>query len=102
MITIKYDNGYEGTYDETLKPGDMITAYRKGYHEFIKFEERGTEIVPLVHYKQIYNDNGKPCKSKTIYQCDGAYCRRAIDDINKQIEKKTQELTALKEILKKT
>jgi len=102
MITIKYDNGYEGTYDETLKPGDMITAYRKGYHEFIKFEDRGNKVVPLVHYKQIYNENGKPCKPKIVFQCDAAYCRRAIDYIEKAIEKKTQELKALKEILKKS
>lgn len=99
MKTIIYDNGYKGEFDDTLQPGDLITAYQKGYHEFIKFQDRGAGNVPLVHYRQKFNFNGKPCNSKKILVCDAAYCRRAAEHINAAIIQKQVEINMLKGIL---
>ncbi len=101
MKTIKHPNGYVGIYDETFEPGDLITAYEKGYHEFIKYENRGETTVPLVYYKRVYNFNGKKCNSKTIKACDAAYCRRAKEHIINSIEEKEEEIKLLTQIIDK-
>lgn len=97
---IKYvHKGYTVLYDETFQPGDLIIAYRKGYHEFIKYEDRGKTTAPLIYYKTIYNFNGKKCNSKTIHTCDAAYCRHAKDHIIKSIQDKETEIGLLKDII---
>lgn len=99
MKTIKHPNGYVGIYDDKLKPGDLITAYEKGYHEFIKYENRGENTAPLIYYKKVYNFNGRKCNSKTILTCDAVYCRQAREYILKSIRDKETEIEFLKDII---
>ena len=99
MKTIKYTTGYIGKYDETFKPGDLIIAYVKGYHEFVKYEDRGDNITPLIHYKRKFNFNGKPNTSKVILKCDAFYGRRASIHLMKSIESKKKEIVNLNNIL---
>jgi len=40
-------NGVEFTYNDELKPGDLITTYLKGYYTFVKYEDRGRRIFPI-------------------------------------------------------
>ena len=50
MKSITHSNGVVSNYDETLQPGDLISAYRSGFHEFIKFKDRGANCTPLCVY----------------------------------------------------
>lgn len=102
MKTIKFDENYDNmelTWDDELKFGDLITAYHKGYYTFIKFVNR-TGWPPLAHFYKAYSANGKPCKSKKIMGCDASYCRKAIDQIKAEIEKRKNEIAALEKVLK--
>lgn len=98
MKEIIYKNGYKGIYDDELKPGDLITAYQKGYHEFIAYEDRGPKQVPLILYKRKFDSNGKPSKSKVL-TCDAAYCRLAKDKILKEIKNREEQIENLKNII---
>ena len=82
IIEVKCPSGYIGKYEDSFKPGDIITTYQAGYHRFIKYEYRGKKEVPLIHYSRIADRFGKPCKSKTVHICDAAYCRFAEEDID--------------------
>lgn len=86
---------YTAQWDETFKPGDLITTYNSGYHEFVKYEDRGDKHAPLVFYKQKFKENGQIIKSKVEKSCDAAYCRRA----NLRLVDKISELQALIKIL---
>jgi hypothetical protein len=101
MIHITHTNGVKSQYDETFKSGDLITAYQKGYHEFVSYTDRGPNMTPLVHYRKRFNFNGKPCNSKKIISCDAAYCRRATDHIQSSIEQKDNEIDLLTQVLAK-
>jgi hypothetical protein len=97
MISITYPNGYVGTYDETIKVGDIISAYLTGYHKVTKIEERGGE-VPLFYYQMVADKNGKPKNSKENY-CDAAYCRHAKETLIEEVAKKIKELEQLNSFL---
>ena len=99
IVKIKLSCGYVGEYVADFKPGDLITAYQKGYHRFVKYEDRGEGNVPLIHYTRANNFNGKPCNSKTVLVCDAAYCRPAIIHLNTAIQQKKTEIEGL-EILR--
>ena len=99
MKSVKHPNGYVGIWDDELIPGDLITAYHSGYHEFIKYEYRGHELVPLIHYKKRFNLDGKPIKSKVTLVCDGAYCRKANEHIEKSISDKKIAIENLSKLL---
>lgn len=104
MKTIIYPGGYRGIYDDTFKPGDLITTYCSGIYEFIRFEERadrkGNPEVPLAFFKQKFTSNGKRRNSKEESWCDAAYCRRAEDFINRRLADLEDERSALSDILK--
>jgi len=77
--------------------GDLITAYIKGYHSFVKYESRGDNVSPLIHYKQRFTSNGIP-RSGKVQKCDANYCILAKDDIAKSIEDFQDSITRLKKI----
>lgn len=87
---------YSSEYDDEFKAGDLITAYQKGYHEFVEYKDRGEKNAPLVYYKRRFNFNGKPINSKQILVCDALYCRRAKIHIDKSIEEFQKSIELLK------
>jgi hypothetical protein len=97
LITIPYPNGYVGVYEDGFKPGDVITAYKKGYHVFVDYKQRGVKEAPLVIYQRVFNFNGKPSKGKKT-SCDAAYCRYATDFIEKKIVKLKEQISLLEKI----
>ena len=98
MKIIVCKNGVKITIDETLKVGDLITAYHKGYHEIVTFEERD-DCAPLVHFKTRFKSDGKPANSKRIMCCDMGYCRHAEIGLTNEIRRKEEEIEKLKTIL---
>ncbi len=80
-----------------LKPGDMITAYKSGYHRVVRVEQReylGGPIAPLIHYLTVLSSKFKPVKSKKEHRCDLFYCRKVtLESVRLEFQKKTQELT---------
>jgi nickel-dependent lactate racemase len=76
-------------FDKDLKVGDIITAYRKGYHVVEKMERRffttadikifphravGEEYNSLIHYKQLADQYGTRKTGAAIYKCDSCFC----------------------------
>lgn len=69
-----------------FKVGDIITAYKKGYHECISITER-EQWTPLVEYVPLYNAEGKPINAKRKSdECDAGYCRLAKDVAKELLE----------------
>ena len=71
-----------------LRVGDLITAYKKGYHVvtriFLREKEAGDlhDPDPLIYYKQVCNSSGVPTKrAKTEHCCDILYCHPAFETI---------------------
>lgn len=75
MKTIICSNGVRLTYDETLKCGDIITAYHKGIHQITSIQSRDGQ-APLFNYRTIMTDSFKKTNKKTIKTCDASYCGR--------------------------
>ena len=78
-------------YPADLKPGDLITAYEKGYHVFIRYEMRGKctitkkKMPPLVYYQRVVSASGNPVKSSSIKTCDASFCRKLTPEIIDQL-----------------
>lgn len=85
MKTVKCQNGIELQYDDTLKSGDLITTYYKGYYVFVAFGDRGKNNSPLAYFRKVASVVGKPCKSNKILECDASYCSSAVDQIKETI-----------------
>lgn len=102
MTTITCKNGVILHWDETIKVGDIITTYNKGYWELVAIEPRvGT--TPLFHYKKSLKPDGTPTTGKAIEKCDASYCRKAQETIEIEIDKALKlliNLRALQERLK--
>jgi len=95
MKLVKCSNVLNLFYDDTLKAGDLITTYNKGYYEFIKFEERG-DCPPLAYFRLVFKEDGSPAtSSRLIRKCDSSYCRKAKQAIFETIQKKQQEISRL-------
>lgn len=58
--------------DLTIKPGDVITAYHKGYWKVTKVIPRANS-TPTFEYTKI---GGKGSKS-----CDGSWCRKVDPEV---------------------
>lgn len=99
MITIKCRNGVELEYDETLKQGDLITTYFKGYFSFVKFTNRGNHTTPLASFVRFADTNGKLYKTKKVYVCDASYCRNATIQVKAEIEKNRKTIAALEKLI---
>lgn len=104
-----------------IKIGDLVTAYRSGFHEVVDIIPRwkskngyssysvlgtydpntcGEEMNSLIKYKQVYDKNGKPKKTTVIQSCDSAFCRGAIQSLEGRI-KETEELLISLKLFKK-
>lgn len=96
--------------------GDIITAYRKGYHKvtdivpryikqeypWLTLEGPGEEGSPLIVYQTIANDSGKRIKSTVTHNCDAHYCMKASEKIKlerKRLEETIQRLVELEKEL---
>lgn len=62
------DGRFTGRYDSSIKPGDIITAYHKGYWKVDKVIDRGKYTAPIIEYTRV----GKKGKNS----CDGGYCKK--------------------------
>ena len=108
-----------------IQVGDIVTAYRDGYHEVVKIEKRwknktksseyekaayciigdydpstcGDEMNSLIYYKKKYKLDGTPVKSKKVYTCDSFYCKPMYESIQEQIKRHEASLEKLKQIL---
>ena len=65
----------------------------------LKYESRGKDISPLIHYTKAYNFNGKSCKSKEVLTCDASYCHSASIHLKDAIKKKQDEIKELEKIV---
>lgn len=104
MISVTYPNGVTLAYDETLKVGDIITAYNKGYHKLEEIKERN-DSTPLFFYSLFAKEDGtiRTNPKKIINSCDASHCRRASEIIDAEIqesENKLASLQNLKQLLK--
>lgn len=79
-------------FDNDLQVGDIITAYRKGFHKVVSIRRRfyknerempshlrniaetGDEYKALVEYLPVMSAAGKILKSKKTHSCDAGYC----------------------------
>lgn len=79
------------TPERVLRVGDLIVAYRKGYHVITRIELREKEdgdlyeMDPLVYYKQVCDTAGVRTKhAKVEHVCDISYCGSAAESIQRQ------------------
>lgn len=81
------------TYDKTIKVGDIVTAYQKGYWRVLDIEPRNNITVgsktirpnPLVTLELVLDSNGKHAKRKES-KCDIWYCKKIdLNEVNKII-----------------
>jgi len=101
-----------------LKQGDIILAYRKGFHIITNVERRyrtketfhysdhdgqemGEEYSSLIHYRQIARANGQKVRNSKEWCCDANFCR-VLDDSWFQeqldeLEEKRQLIAELRE-----
>jgi hypothetical protein len=100
MTTIKYPNGVTIQYDETIKVGDIIIAYHKGFHKVTKITPREMDISiykrcmnctdysqhasPFITYVQIAKTDGSPAPQR-INTCDASYCQHAKPFIHETV-----------------
>lgn len=75
METVRYSNGLELSWDETLTVGELITTYHAGYHVLLRVEPRKKE-TPLMYYKQVVRGDGTLVNRKAELSCDASYVRR--------------------------
>lgn len=71
MSIVEYtskDGRFTSRYDSSIKPGDVITAYHKGYWRVDKVTDRGKHSAPYIEYTRI----GKKGKNS----CDAGYCSK--------------------------
>jgi hypothetical protein len=67
-------------WDETLTVGELVTAYRAGYHIITRFEDRSEYkplgMPPIVFYVQVAKASGGLLERRTEYSCDASFVRR--------------------------
>lgn len=93
MITFTYPNGYSVDYDETIKVGDLITAYNEGYHRVTKVEDRPGK-PPLIDYVKVCKIDGSYSK-KLKGHCCATYCRHAYQSIVDEIKHHDEAIKTL-------
>ena len=79
-------------YDKTIKVGDIVTAYQKGYWCVLNIEQRGIKVGeeifrpnPLVTLELVLDSNGKQAKRKEE-KCDIWHCKKIdLNEVNKII-----------------
>jgi hypothetical protein len=98
----------ENSSGDTLRVGDIITAYRKGYHVIARITQEYVDgaVSPYyeehnVHYRQVCDHNGVLSRhAKIEHECASSYCRpaqNAIDYMRKRADTIEATLNAYKE-----
>lgn len=108
MIEVKTPDGHVyGWYDETIKVGDIIIAYHRGFHRVTKIEDRSKvrskydrSDSPLFHYVMVFDSKGNAKKKGAINSCDAMYCRKATEAIPVEIKRLEDQIVAYNAILK--
>lgn len=90
-------------YDKTIKPGDLVTAYSKGFHRVTAVKPR-PHNTPIIATVAVLTSAYKKAPAKKA-ECDAAYCRKtSIAGIKQMIRDEISELErasdALDELLK--
>jgi hypothetical protein len=100
-------------YDTTIKVGDLITAYHKGYWRVTKITPRrygendlkpegakaGDEYDPLFTYEKVLSADFKPCR-KVAEECDASYCKKVTkEQLDKMIQQYTDGINCLRGLL---
>jgi len=76
MQAVTYPGNLVLHWDDTLTPGDLITAYEKGYHVLCYIKFRGDDETPLVYYTRVVSAAGAVVKSGPELVCDASYVHR--------------------------
>lgn len=91
MKNVTHSNGIVLSYDDTIKVGDLVTGYHKGFHEVKEIVHRGPDVTPLIRY--ICKFNAKGVKSKGVENCcDASYCKKVSNQIDNIISEKIKEV----------
>jgi len=84
-------------YDKTIKVGDVVTGYDKGYFIVTGIVPR-KDNNPIVEYIKIANESYNFIKSNKVLSCDIYYCKRVeaqvILDKIKALENAAKEFIA--------
>lgn len=87
IVDFVASNGVILKYDPTIKAGDIITAYHKGYWKVDLVMPRAGS-TPSLYYTKV---GGKSSKS-----CDASYCRKVDPEaLHKQMIDEADKLYAL-------
>lgn len=97
-----------------IKVGDLITAYRSGYHVVTRLNLDHsytlcgvTHKAPQVYYRTLMLNSGKAVKGSTEYQCHLSFCRKVTEEyvsdmFLKETEAASNKYARLMELLKLT
>ncbi len=77
-----------------IKPGQLISAYHKGFHRVISKELTDGGTCELVHYEQVITSNFTIPKYKAKYCCNVAFCTLITQEVIEAM--KTKYLNGLK------
>jgi hypothetical protein len=73
---VHYPSGLVLEWDDTLSPGELITAADQGFHLLTGFEFREGS-TPLVQYVLVVREDGTRVKKPGVTRtCDAVYVRR--------------------------
>jgi hypothetical protein len=112
MTTVKFPDGVELTYDETIKVGDLVTTCWKGFFRVVgitprkayKYDGTGRLVetdqdgTPVMTVEREYNNLGLVARSKEK-GVDASCCLKATDEIPILIKKLEERQKSLQKIL---
>lgn len=76
MEKVTYPSGLVLEWDDTLQPGELITAYDNGFHVLTGFEFREGS-TPIASYVLVVRPDGSRVKKPGVTRtCDAAAVRR--------------------------
>lgn len=68
-----------------VKVGDLITAYRKGFHVVTGIINQGSDVMALIKYRTVMDSKFNLIKSKKEETCSAYYCTKVKkEDIEKK------------------
>lgn len=106
-------------YDQTIKVGDLITAYHKGFWQVTEVQRRfltdydvatyssyrdykaGYEYNPVIHYKQVATAGFVKTSGKKIKSCDASFCRKISEEYFAKLRVDLEKQIAALEQLRK-
>ena len=76
MEKVVHENGVVLEWDDTLTPGELITAYDGGFHILTGFQFRERQ-TPLANHVMVVKADGTKVKKPGVTRtCDASYVRR--------------------------